>query len=81
LIAFLVPTAAMAKSSACKDDKAKFCKDVKASGAEVNNCLKQHAAEVTAACKEALDKAKEAKLAMLTCPLHRASPGAAETKP
>jgi hypothetical protein len=80
LIAFLVPTAAMAKSSACKDDKAKFCKDVSVRSG-INNCLKQHAAEVTAACKEALDKAKEAKLAMLTRPLRRASPGAAETKP
>jgi Cysteine rich repeat len=61
MIAFLVPTAAMAKNSACKEDKAKFCKDVKAAGGKVNDCLKQHKAEVSAACKEALDKPKEAK--------------------
>jgi hypothetical protein len=61
MIAFLVPTAAMAKSSACKEDKAKFCKDAKAAGKKVRDCLKEHSAEVTPACKESLDKPKEAK--------------------
>lgn len=61
MIAFLVPTAAMAKNTACKEDKAKFCKDTKASGGKVRDCLKQHAAEVSAACKAQLDKPKEVK--------------------
>jgi hypothetical protein len=33
MIAFLVPTAALAKNNACKEDKTKFCKDAKAEGA------------------------------------------------
>jgi hypothetical protein len=61
MIAFMVPTAAMAKNSACKEEKAKFCKDTKASGGKVRDCLKQHAAEVSAACKAQLDKPKEVK--------------------
>jgi hypothetical protein len=61
MIAFMVPTAAMAKNSACKEEKAKFCKDTKASGGKVRDCLKQHAAEVSPACKAQLDKPKEVK--------------------
>lgn len=60
MLAFLVPTPAMAKSSACKEDKAKFCKNAMASGRKVRDCLKQHAAELSPACKESLDKPKEA---------------------
>jgi hypothetical protein len=63
MIAFLVPataTVAFAKNP-CKDDKAKFCKDAKAAGKKVNDCLKEHIAEVSAACKEQLEKPKEAK--------------------
>jgi hypothetical protein len=61
MIAFLVPaTAAMAKGP-CKDDKAKFCKDAKDAGKNVNDCLKEHSAELAPACKEFLDKPKEAK--------------------
>jgi hypothetical protein len=61
MIAFLVPTAAIAKNSGCKEDKAKFCKDAKASGKKVRDCLKEHVGEVSAACKESLAKPKEAK--------------------
>lgn len=61
MIAFLVPTAAMAKNSACKEDKTKFCKDAKSSGKKVRDCLKEHIGEVSAACKESLAKPKEAK--------------------
>jgi len=63
MIAFLVPataTVAFAKNP-CKDDKAKFCKDAKAAGKKVNDCLKEHIAEVSAACKEQLEKPKEPK--------------------
>ena len=60
MMAFLVPAVAYAKNP-CKDDKVKFCKDVKASGGKVNDCLREHAAEVSAACKEQLAKPKEGK--------------------
>jgi hypothetical protein len=63
MIAFLVPataTVAFAKNP-CKDDKAKFCKDAKAAGKKVNDCLKEHIAEVSPACKEQLEKPKEPK--------------------
>jgi len=57
MIAFLVPTAAMAKDNPCKEDKTKFCKDAnKSSGKNVKDCLKEHIGEVSAACKEALEK-------------------------
>lgn len=59
MIAFLVPatatTVALAKNP-CKDDKVKFCKDAKAAGKKVTDCLKEHSAELSAACKESLDK-------------------------
>ncbi len=63
MIAFLVPataTVAFAKN-ACKEEKAKFCKDAKAAGKKVNDCLKEHIAEVSPACKEQLEKPKEPK--------------------
>jgi hypothetical protein len=63
MIAFLVPataTVAFAKNP-CKDDKAKFCKDAKTAGKKVNDCLKEHIAEVSPACKEQLEKPKEPK--------------------
>jgi hypothetical protein len=63
MIAFLVPataTVAFAKNP-CKEDKAKFCKDAKAAGKKVNDCLKEHIVEVTPACKEQLEKPKEPK--------------------
>lgn len=63
MIAFLVPataTVAFAKNP-CKEDKAKFCKDAKAAGKKVADCLKEHSAEVSPACKEYLDKPKEPK--------------------
>jgi hypothetical protein len=67
MIAFLVPTAAMAKGE-CQEDKAKFCEDVKASGGDVGDCLKQHIEELSPACKK--DKFSEPE-----------SPGQSETKP
>ena len=63
MIAFLVPaTASVAfAKNACKDEKAKFCKDAKTAGKKVNDCLKEHVAEVSPACKEQLEKPKEPK--------------------
>ena len=60
MIAFLVPaTASVAfAKNACKEEKAKFCKDAKAAGKKVNDCLKEHIAEVSPACKEQLEKPK-----------------------
>jgi hypothetical protein len=61
MIAFLVPataTVALAKNP-CKEDKVKFCKDAKSGGKKVVDCLKEHSAEVSPACKEYLDKPKE----------------------
>jgi hypothetical protein len=63
MIAFLVPTAAMAKNGACKTDKVKFCKDVKAAGGKVGDCLKKHIEEVAPSCKDSLNKPKEPKSA------------------
>jgi hypothetical protein len=63
IIAFVVPataTVAFAKN-ACKEEKTKFCKDAKAAGKKVNDCLKEHIAEVSPACKEQLEKPKEPK--------------------
>ncbi len=57
---FMVPAAAMAKDNPCKEDKAKFCKDVKASGGKVGTCLRQHMDEVSAECKGRLGKPKGA---------------------
>jgi hypothetical protein len=59
MIAFLVPATAAIAKSLCKEDKAKFCKDAKASGKKVNDCLKEHSAELAPTCKEFLDKPKE----------------------
>ena len=60
MMALLVPTAAYAKNP-CKDDKVKFCKDAKAAGTKVNDCLRQHINEVSSACKDQLNKPKENK--------------------
>jgi hypothetical protein len=60
MIAFLVPAAAVAKDNPCKADKAKFCKDTKASGGKVGNCLRDHMSEVSEACKERHNKPKGA---------------------
>jgi hypothetical protein len=60
MIAFLVPTAAMAKN-ACKDEKAKFCKEAKAAGKKVNDCLKEHIGELSPACKAQVEAPKAPK--------------------
>jgi hypothetical protein len=90
MIACLLPaTAAMAKNP-CKDDKMKFCKDVKASGGKVTDCLAQHMNELSDACKEKLaekgkepsaEKPAEGAPAAEEAPAEGAAPGTAETKP
>ncbi len=62
LVAFLLPavaillpatvsTLAVAKDKPCKQDKKKFCKDVKSKGAKMRECMKQHRDELSAECK------------------------------
>lgn len=41
---------------ACKDDSAKHCKGTKPGGGRVLQCLKQHEAELSPACKEKMDQ-------------------------
>jgi cysteine rich repeat protein len=60
LIALLIPTAAMAKSE-CKEDKNKFCKDVKDAKGNVEACLKQHEADLSKACKAQRETTAKAK--------------------
>lgn len=43
----------------CADDKLKFCKDVARSG--IKDCLRQHAAELSEACKVKLEAKAKAK--------------------
>jgi hypothetical protein len=80
MIAVLLPTTAALAKNPCKDDKMKFCKDVKAAGGKVADCLEQHMNELSDACKEKLaekGRAPEADEA----PAEGAAPGTAETKP
>jgi hypothetical protein len=90
MIAFLLPTTAALAKNPCKDDKMKFCKDVKASGGKVTDCLAQHMNELSDACKEKLaDKGKDTSAAKSDedatdadeAPAEGAAPGTAETKP
>lgn len=90
MIAFLVPTGAAMAKNPCKEDKVKFCKDVKDSGGNVNECLTKHKDELTDACKERLAEKAESKgkggdeaaadAPAATEPSAPASPGAAEDK-
>ena len=63
MIAFLVPaTASVAfAKNPCKEEKDKFCKDAKAAGKKLRECLKEHSSELSPACKEFVDKPKEPK--------------------
>lgn len=58
LLPATVSTVAVAKDNPCKQDKKKFCKDVKSKGAKMRECMKQHKDELSAECKAALDKKK-----------------------
>lgn len=41
---------------ACKEDKEKFCKDVKPGGGAIIKCMKSHEAELSAGCKATMGK-------------------------
>jgi Cysteine rich repeat len=58
IIAFLIPAAGMAEGP-CVDDVQKFCPGLYDGGGALLDCLKQHEAELSEACKtkvEALSK-------------------------
>jgi hypothetical protein len=48
-----------AESGPCADDVAKFCKDVQPGGGAIAKCLKEHANELSPACKENLVEMKK----------------------
>ena len=61
-----VPTLAAAADpakpgAACRDDRKKFCKDVKTTGGKPRDCLLQHKDELSDACKAFLDRPKKGK--------------------
>ena len=45
----------------CKDDRKKFCKDIKTTGKKPRDCLLEHKDELSPACKALFDKPKKAK--------------------
>ena len=47
------------KQGACKADYEKFCKDVKSGQGRIAQCMKQHEAEFSPACKDQLNAEKE----------------------
>jgi hypothetical protein len=57
IIAFVIPTAVIAKG-ACEPDVEKFCKGL-AKGPQVTTCLNQHEAELAPACKAAREAARK----------------------
>ena len=46
--------------AACKDDAARLCKDVKPGGGRIAACLKEHEADLSQGCKDAIAAKKEA---------------------
>lgn len=50
--------AAASGHSACREDSAKFCKDVKPGGGRLAQCLKAHESELAPACRESMAAAK-----------------------
>jgi hypothetical protein len=61
-----VPTLAAAADPAkpgavCKEDRKKFCKDLKTTGGKPRDCLMQHKDELSDACRALFDKAAKGK--------------------
>lgn len=83
MIAFLLPIGAALAKNPCKEDRDKFCADVKAAGGKVAECLEKHLNELSAACKEKL--AEKGKIEAPgeerpAAPAEAAAPGSAETQ-
>ena len=49
----------MEGKGACRTDVEKFCKDVQPGQGRIAQCMKQHEAELSPACKERIAKGKE----------------------
>jgi hypothetical protein len=47
------------RKGACKADFEKFCKDVKPGQGRIVNCMKQHEAELSAACRDQIADTRE----------------------
>ena len=43
------------KGRPCQPDIQKFCKDIKVGGGRIRDCLKSHASELSAGCKQMMD--------------------------
>jgi hypothetical protein len=56
MIAFLVPSAALAKG-ACQEEKTKFC----AKAEDIGLCLSQHSSELSDACKAEIETREKSK--------------------
>lgn len=56
MIAFLVPSAALAKG-ACQEEKTKFC----AKAEDIGQCLSQHSSELSDACKAEIETREKSK--------------------
>jgi hypothetical protein len=56
---FAAPAFAGKNADACKPDIEKYCKDVKPGGGAMNDCLKQHASELSPACTQFRQTAKD----------------------
>jgi hypothetical protein len=59
MAAAFTTTTAAEQQGACKDDVAKLCKDVQPGEGRVLQCLKEHQADVSPACKNRLKQVKQ----------------------
>ncbi|MCK6594597.1 MAG: cysteine rich repeat-containing protein [Bacteriovoracaceae bacterium] len=61
LLACVVSFSTMAEmgEGPCKEDREKFCKDVKPGGGAIAKCMKEHKDSFSAACKEKWEEKKE----------------------
>jgi hypothetical protein len=58
-LCLFMATAALADNTKpCADDAAKLCQGVKPGGRQMGQCLRQHASELSPACKKNIAKAK-----------------------
>jgi hypothetical protein len=84
MIACLLPSGAALAKNPCKEDREKFCADVKAAGGKVAECLGKRINELSAECKEKLaEKGKVEEQSgdkPADAPAEAAAPGSAETQ-
>ncbi len=56
------PAGAQAFPAACQPDLAQFCSQVRPGGGRLKSCMKQHFAEVSPGCKQAIRQARQSRL-------------------